>query len=572
METGIVQLGGTLLGGLGLFMLGISMVTDGMKLAAGNSLRELLSRSTRTSLHGIGSGMLMTALVQSSSAVTVATIGFVNAGLLGLNGALAIVLGAAVGTTMTGWLVAGIGFQFEITAFALPMVGFGMVLRLLRPSRRSGALGEALAGFGLFFLGIDFLRTAFEGVAQDIDLAALAPEGVAGVLLFAGIGLVMTVLTQSSSAAIAIILTATGGGLVSFMAALAAVIGATLGTTSTSAFAVIAATAQARRVAAGHVLANGFNALVGLCLLPVLLWTMDRYPALTGESTLMLAVFHTTFNVLGMLLLLPWLSRLTGFLGKRFRSPVENLGRPEYLDKTVMVSPVLALDAFLMELRRLVGQGREHAASALTIRKGSSRRLKQQHDGIRQLAMSIEYFASTLESERLPEEVAGRLSLVLRIANYVDEATATAQEAAEEASDVDELMSSVLHDDITAYQRAVLGLLKRCDTEREDFDPDELQREYDEVRDTWRKLKTALLDAGAGQEISVNRLNPSIEKLRFMLHVVERMTRAAVRLSELSATIPRLRESVPEDSEGHSQSEPEEDRDRMASETPGSQR
>lgn len=539
-EQDVLQLAGTLLGGLGLFMLGISMVTDGLKLAAGNSLRELLARSTRTTWHGIGSGLLMTALVQSSSAVTVATIGFVNAGLLSLNGALAIVLGAAVGTTMTGWLVAAIGFQFKITAFALPMVGLGMVLRLLGHSRRSGALGEALAGFGLFFIGIDFLRTAFEGVAQGLDLAALTPEGAVGILLFAGIGLVMTVLTQSSSAAIAIILTATGGGLVPFVAAAAAVIGATLGTTSTSALAVIAATAQARRVAAGHVLANGFNALVGLCLLPVLLWVMARYPELAAEPTMMLAVFHTCFNVAGMLLLQPWLGRIATRLSWRFRSPVEDLGRPRYLDRTVLVSPVLALDAFLMELQRLARMGREHAAKALTIRGGSSRTLKVQHDGIRQLAMAIERFAASLESERLPREVADRLSLVLRIANYVDEATGTAQEAAEEVSDVDELMASVLREDIAAYQDAVLALLARCDTAREGFDPDSLQREYDELRATWRALKTALLNAGARQQISVSRLNPSIEKLRFMLRVVERIMRAAMRLSELSATIPSV--------------------------------
>ncbi|MEX1197355.1 MAG: Na/Pi symporter [Pseudohongiellaceae bacterium] len=541
-EPDILQLAGTLLGGLGLFMLGVSMVTDGMRLAAGNSLRELLARSTRTSWHGIGSGLLMTALVQSSSAVTVATIGFVNAGLLGLSGALAIVLGAAVGTTMTGWLVAAIGFQFKITVFALPMVGVGMVLRLLGPSRRNGALGEALAGFGLFFIGIDFLRTAFEGVAQGIDLAALAPESATGVLLFAGIGLVMTVLTQSSSAAIAIILTAAGGGLVPFAAAAAAVIGATVGTTSTSALAVLAATAQARRVAAGHVLVNGFNALLGLCLLPVLLWVVGRYPELAAAPALMLAIFHSCFNVAGMLLLWPWLNRMAALLGRYFRSPVEDIGRPQFLDRNVLASPVVAVDAFFMELQRLNRMSREHASKALTIRGGSSRTLKQQHDGIRQLVMAIEYFTGSLEVERLPREVAERLSLVLRIANYLDEATATAQEAAEQASDVDELMASVLREDIKAYQRAVLALIEQCDTSRENFDFGALQHQYDELRGTWRSLKTALLNAGASQQIPVVRLNSAIEKLRFMLRVSERLMKAAMRLSELSAALPRTRQ------------------------------
>lgn len=537
-EPDVLQLAGALLGGLGLFMLGISMVTDGMRLAAGNSLRSLLAYSTRTSWHGLGSGLIMTAIVQSSSAVTVATIGFVNAGLLRLGGALAIVLGATVGTTMTGWLVAVVGFQFSITAVALPMVGFGMLLRLGGGPRRSGAVGEAIAGFGLFFIGIDFLRTAFEGLALGIDLAAMTPEGLSGTLLFVGIGLVMTVLTQSSSAAVAIILTAVGGGLVSFSAAAAAVIGATVGTTSTSALAVIGATAQARRVAAGHVLVNGFNALVGLCLLPVLLWMMTQYPGKAMAPAMMLAGFHSVFNITGMLLLLPCLERLSGILEQRFRSPVEDIGRPRYLDRTILVSPVLALDAFIMELQRLAALSRNHAVKALTIRGGSSRSLVQQHDGIRQLIMAIEYFAASLESDRLPKQVAEHLPLVLRIANYLDEATAIAQEAAEEASDVDELMASVLRDDIAAYQRAVLELLAQCDTDREGFDAEHLEVHYTALRQTWRALKTALLDAGARQQISVSRLNPAIEKLRFMLRVAERSTRAAVRLSELAATAP----------------------------------
>src|SRR5690606_24595615 len=152
----------------------------------------------------------------SSSAVTITTIGFVNVGLLELSQALGIVLGATVGTTMTGWLVAAVGFQFKIASFALPMVGIGMMLRLFGPSRRTGAIGEALAGFGLFFIGIDFLRSAFEGAALALDIASFTPVGLAGVLLFLGIGTLMTMLTQSSSAAVAITLTAATGGMVSF--------------------------------------------------------------------------------------------------------------------------------------------------------------------------------------------------------------------------------------------------------------------------------------------------------------------------------------------------------------------
>lgn len=176
------------LGGLGLFLLAMAMMTDGLKAAAGHRLRLLLARWTATPLRGAGSGALMTALVQSSSAVTVATIGFVNAGVLSLAGALAVVFGANVGTTMTGWLVSITGFGFKIEALALPLVAVGSGLRLL--ARRAGlkGLGDALLGFGLFFLGLAFLKEGFGGFGAAFDLQALGEGGIAATFLLIGRG------------------------------------------------------------------------------------------------------------------------------------------------------------------------------------------------------------------------------------------------------------------------------------------------------------------------------------------------------------------------------------------------
>ena len=214
---------GTLLGGLGLFLLAVSMITEGLKLAAGPALREVLARYTSTQRSGIASGMVLTGLVQSSSAVTVATIGFVNAGLLNLMQAMGIVYGANIGTTVTGWLVAAIGFDFKVEAFALPMIGLGIAARLFGKATRVGAIGEAVAGFGLFFIGVDVLREAFEGMAGSLDLAALSADSLLGILLYVGFGFLATLFTQSSSAAIAITLTAATGGLLATDAAAAMV-------------------------------------------------------------------------------------------------------------------------------------------------------------------------------------------------------------------------------------------------------------------------------------------------------------------------------------------------------------
>src|SRR5210317_1688050 len=152
---------GNILGGVGLFLLGMMLMTDGLKLAAGKALRNILENSTKTPMRGVLSGALITSIVQSSGVVTVAIIGFVNAGLMN------------IGTTMTSWLVAIIGFKLNLKAFALPAIGLGMILRLAKGNTNKGAMGEVLVGFGIFFLGIDVLKSTFEGIGTGIQLANL---------------------------------------------------------------------------------------------------------------------------------------------------------------------------------------------------------------------------------------------------------------------------------------------------------------------------------------------------------------------------------------------------------------
>lgn len=529
---------GTLAGGLGLFLLGVSMITDGLKLAAGSALRDILGRSTRTTMRGILSGFMLTGMVQSSSAVTMATIGFANAGLLGIYQALSIVLGATVGTTMTGWLVAVVGFQFKISSFAMPLIGIGVVMRLVGASSRTGALGEALAGFGLFFVGIDFLRMAFEGVSEQIDFTSLSPDGLLGLLLYVLIGIVMTVLTQSSSATVALTLTALSSGIMQFPAAAAMVIGATIGTTSTSALSVIGATPNARRVAAGHVCINSFSAFIGLLLLPVVLWSARHDSWLHEYPALPIAVFHTAFNLIGILLMKPMLGRLSNWLEKRFTSRAEELGRPQYIDSNVMVSPSLALDAFVLELNRMAEMMRQHATDAFNHHGGPDNQLQQQHDGLRELAQKVEYAVTKLETDRLEASIARQLPEILRIANYIDEAVAVAHENAETDADVEYLLQTPLREPIESFKAEVLKQLERTDMKQPDFTVEAAEHGYQQLRQTFRHLKTTLLEAGVRGQVPVARLNPSIDCLRMMLRTAERSTRVAARLSELANAVP----------------------------------
>ena len=163
-----LSMAGSFIGGIGLFLLGMMMMTDGLKMAAGDALKHILSEWTRTPLRGFLSGVLITSLVQSSGAVTVAVIGFVNAGLLDILQTVYVIYGTNIGTTMTSWLVAIVGVKLHVQALALPMIGLGMFLRVISGSTRRGALGDALAGFGLFFLGIAILKNTFEDIGGNI--------------------------------------------------------------------------------------------------------------------------------------------------------------------------------------------------------------------------------------------------------------------------------------------------------------------------------------------------------------------------------------------------------------------
>lgn len=347
------------LGALGLFLLGMWLMTEGLKLAGGRALEHLLNHWTSSKFRSLASGVLITTLVQSSSAVTIALIGFVNAGLMSFSQSVWVVFGSSLGTTFTGWLVTLFGFSVKINAVIFPLVGIGALLRVFSPLERGRSLGMALAGFGILFMGIDALRTNFSVYADGMNMQSLLDSQTHRVLAGLAIGLVLTSLTQSSSAAIAIILTATASQLSGLDMAAAAVIGANIGTASTGVIASLGATANAKRVALAHVCFNTLAGLLGLLLLPPLL-LLTAYFALAESSAnlpLLLAMFHTSFNLLGLVIMAPLEPSLTRFLGKRFLpKPVagqRTAPQEHFIDRNIASIPDLALRALNLELQQL---------------------------------------------------------------------------------------------------------------------------------------------------------------------------------------------------------------------------
>jgi phosphate:Na+ symporter len=510
----------TALGGIGLFLLGMALMTDGLKLAAGPALERILAAATRTRAHGLGSGLLVTLLVQSSSAVTVATIGFVNAGLLALGPALWVLFGANVGTTMTGWIVALVGLRFKIEVLALPLVFAGVLLRLSGSGTRRAPLGDALAGFGLLFLGIGVLQEAFGGLS-DADLLPRG-DGRRDVLLQVAAGIVMTVLTQSSSAAMAITLTAAQGGLLSAQSAAAVVIGANVGTTVTALLATLGATSNARRAGLAHVVFNVVTAAVALLMLPWMvdaIATLRAWMGLPADPAARLALFHTVFNVFGVLLMWPLAAPLTLWLQRRFRSAEEDEARPRFLDDTVLPVPALALQALAQEIGRIGAVTRR--ALAATLAGAPATAVARDGEIVRRLDAVAERFAERLSRAALPAGGARDLARWLRVLRYHETASALAVQAAQ-ATRVP--LPPAVQPAEAAFVEQGRALLVACDA-AEPAAPSEAALAA--VGGAYQALKATLLDAGAMGSLSIDSMEAVLGRASDLRRALEQTAKAA---------------------------------------------
>ncbi len=524
------------LGGVGLFLLGMRLMTDGLRIAAGHALRRILERWTATRMRALLSGVFITSLVQSSSAVTVAVIGFANAGLLTLGQAIVVIYGSNVGTTATGWLVALVGFHVDVKVMALPAIGIGMAMRLMGEGRRLGALGEALAGFGLFFLGIDILKTALVGVETQLPLSTLAISGLGAVVVFTLIGFALTVLMQSSSAAIAIILTSVGGGVVPIEAGACLVIGANVGTTSTAAIAVLGATSNAKRVAMAHVAFNVTTGLVALVTLPLLLLLVGRFRETLGldtEPAAVVAAFHTLFNLLGVALMWPLTNFLISLLEKSFRTPDEVEGRARYLDRNVLSTPILAIRALGLELARIGAVARDMAQQSLR-RAVDSAALRRRRDSISSLVTATGAFVTELQRHRLPEEVGPALPTALRIARYYAEVGELAETIAA-SQEALEPIAAGLAPRVRAFEEEVLSLLEHTAVDTEGASAERAAGALERVEACYGALKDDLLQAGAEGTVPVGELVAHLDRLSNVRRLAEQMERGARHLWALGA-------------------------------------
>lgn len=534
-----VVLLGSIIGGLGLFLLAIGMMTDGLKLAAGNALRTLLAKWSKTPFRGVVSGAAMTALVQSSSAVTVASLGFVNAGLLSMRHALGIVYGANIGTTMTGWLVAMVGFKLNIQAVALPMIGVGMILKLIKPNSRLASVGIAIAGFGLFFVGIDSLKTAFEGIVSTFDLSQFKAEGVEGFLMYLVIGFVMTVLTQSSSASIALTITAATSGMVGIYAAGAMVIGANIGTTSTAMFASIGATSSAKRVAAAQVVFNVVTAVVAALILPLLFGLIHWITAVAeidADPGITLAIFHTLFNLLGVALIFPLNDRLASFLEQRFVSLEEEASKPKHLDKNIAQTPDLAVNALILELLSVSDRFLHVYPKLFSQQSSEITAVENDIHGVEALCQHISQFIVDVERAALSEETTKALASLMRVEHYMLSSAQKALAISALSRRRDVLTKAELEGQLLNYL-SVTNEFMRMVRWRQFDSSDALSLQFDLLDKEHHKVKSALVMGATQGDIAVTQMTDATECMEYLLQIVQMWVKVFVRIQQVEDSI-----------------------------------
>ncbi|MDP1931313.1 MAG: Na/Pi symporter [Gammaproteobacteria bacterium] len=527
----------TFLGGIGLFLLGMRLMTEGLTTATGDALRNSLATATRSRGRALASGVLITTLVQSSSAVIFTTVGFVNAGLLSLTQSVGVVYGANLGTTLTSWVVALLGFNVDLQAMSLPFVGIGMFMSVIYRSGRYGAIGQALAGFGLFFLGVDVLKGAFDTLGQTVSLEDFAAHGIQSLLLFVLIGTIMTLFMQSSTAAMTVTLTATAGGLIPLEAAAAIAIGANMGTTSTGLFASIGATAPAKRAAFIHVLFSVVTAIVCFLLLSPLMWLVKAIADLIGsqdQPALMLAIFHTLMKLMGLAIMWPLTDTLVTWLEKFIKSEEENDARPQFLDRSVQTSVSLAMNALELELHRMSRMARRLAREAISAEEVNSRQLAGGHRALESLNVALGEFASGIPRQGVPSAILNSLPDAQRVGQYLVNVAEHALEMAVEhpSTQIAHPALSQARDQLLAH---AVALLDAATVDSPDWSADALAEQRREFESGYQAFKRQLLHAGTAGDLAPKRMAESLERFSELHRIVDQAAKAAIYLDRFMA-------------------------------------
>jgi phosphate:Na+ symporter len=413
--------------GVAIFLFGMMSLEEGFKAFTGGVLEKLLNASTNRLWKSLGFGMVVTTIMQSSSLVSVITISFLSAGLIGLAPSLGIIFGSNIGTTTGAWLVAGVGLKVDIAAYALPMIVFGVILLFQSKASLKG-VGYILAGIGFLFLGIHYMKTGFETFQESIDLSQFAIPGLLGLFVYTAVGIIATVIMQSSHATLILGITALAAGQITYENSLAIAIGSNVGTTVTALLGAMGANVAGRRLALAHLIFNLTTGIIAIVFISALASAVDGISEVVGIApdnyTLKFAVFHTLFNVIGVAIMTPLINQMVRLLERLIPDKVLDVALPRHLNDAALAFPDTALKAIVREARHLYENVYGFVATGLGLSESDLRSEKELGEivdnappppdidlddlyqrRIKGLHGAIVEFATKAEPDMLPEQV-----------------------------------------------------------------------------------------------------------------------------------------------------------------------
>lgn len=426
-----------LLGGLGLFLYGMRVMSDGIQRRAGSKLKKTLSYLTINRFAGVGTGLAVTAIIQSSSATTVLLVSIVNAGLMGLEQAISVIMGANIGTTFTAWIVSLLGFKFKITILALPSVALGMLLSFSKSEKRREISG-ILIGFGILFLGLSIMKDSVPDIKNNPQalsfLAHFSDVNILNVMLFVLAGTLLTVCVQSSSAAMAITITMAYKGWITFPIAAAIVLGENIGTTITAYLASLGMKVPAKRAARAHMLFN----LIGVAWILILFFPFVRMidaivpgnPADPTNIPFHLSAFHTVFNIANTCLLIGFIPMIAKVVERLVPSRptlperVERLPFVRTQTAEDVESNLISAQAELGRMSSMVLDMSQWVLNSLQENNSSAARTREKIDEFEDLTDQIQQNTSEFLTDcmvgNLNEEQANRIRSMNRIAHELE--------------------------------------------------------------------------------------------------------------------------------------------------------
>lgn len=504
-----------LLAGLGIFMFGMFLMEESVKNLAGRSFKTFIRNYTTGKIRSVVSGTLVTAILQSSSAVSLMVLAFVGAGIMAMENAIGVILGSNIGTTATAWLVAFFGFKVNIEDYSLPLIGIGgLGLIFLGSSVRYSNISKLMVGFGFLFMGLDYMKTSVEHLTATFDIASL-PEY--GILTYAFAGLLLTAIMQSSSATIAIVLTALNSKVIGFNAAAALVVGANVGTTVTVILGTIGASQIKKRVALSHFSFNFISAIIALLMLPVMTWLIGfMLGPKSNDAVMGIALYHTLFNLFGVLIFLPFIGLFSKLLVKAFPDKVAI--STKYIQNVTAEVSEAAIQGLHNEVLFLINNSLKYNLRALHIDTGlvfedentrtskrSKHTLEEDYEGLKLLQSEIFSFASTILMGELSKDESKLVNGQLHSARMALHSAKSIKDVIHNFEEFENSDNAVLNEENALFRKRLIDLyLKLVDvletTDHSDIGG-KLSTVLKQLKKEDKKFVKAIMEATAERKI-----------------------------------------------------------------------